>query len=232
MHPWKLILLLLFGFAAEANASSTTAVLRRVLASQEWRKGNAVCASLPEGEARRAGLVKLPASHYAQLAALCAAVKSGAGDDLAADWWWFTATAMDAKAALELLPELRASGLLTRLSSPRKLARNVAGKLAKPQVTLPTGEAVDGEPVKVIEAPRPPRWMFRRVAHTEVAVELLIGADGIPRQPLLVSAHAAPLHVFLAFAFLRQWRFSPAMVAGKPTPSTYQLSVNTESGSL
>ncbi len=224
----KLTLLLLFGLAAQAaNAASTTAELRRVLASHDWRQGEAVCASLPEGEARQANRGLLPASHYSQLAALCAAVESGAGDDPAAEWWWFTATALDAKTALELLPEFRSSGLLTRLSSPRKLAWSVAAKAATPQVILPTGEAVDGERVKVVEQPRAPHWMFHPV-ETQVVIELLIEADGIPRQPLLVSAHSLPLHVFLAFTYLRQWHFSPAMVGGKPTPSAYQLSINTE----
>ena len=50
---------------------------------------------------------------------------------------------------------------------------------------------------------------------------------GLARQPLLVSAHAPTLQAFLTFAYLRQWRFSPAIVAGRPTPSAYQLSINT-----
>jgi hypothetical protein len=223
----KLTLLLLFGLAAQANAASTTAELSRILASHDWKEGEAVCASLPEVEGHRANRGLLPPSHYAQLAALCAAVESGAGDDPAAEWWWFTATAMDGKTALELLPEFRSRGLLTRLSSPRKLAWSATAKAATPQVILPTGEAVDGEGVKVVEQPRAPHWMFHPVK-TQVVIELLIGADGIPRQPLLVSVHSLPLHVFLAFAYLRQWRFSPAMVGGKPTPSAYQLSINTE----
>ncbi|HYX24624.1 MAG TPA: hypothetical protein VFC23_10770 [Thermoanaerobaculia bacterium] len=130
---------LLFGLAAQATAASTPAELRGVIASREWSRGVAACASLPDEESRRTDRWRLPASHYAELAALCAAVESGAGDDAAADWWWFTATAMDAKAALDLLPELRSNGLLTRLSSPRKPVTSVAvKKAARPHVTLPT----------------------------------------------------------------------------------------------
>jgi hypothetical protein len=227
----KWTLFLLFGLAAQANAISNPADLHRVIASKEWSQGVTLCDALPEEEALRAerGRGELPASHYAEMAALCAAIESGAGDDLAADWWWFTATAIDSKAALNLLPDLRSNGLLTQLSPPRKpipLKRPPKG--SPPHVTLPTGEVVDGQPVKLVKQPRPPKGMFRRRRHTEVTINLLIGTDGIPRQPLLVSAQASPLYTFLALSYLRQWRFAPAMVAGEPTACAYQLTVNTD----
>jgi len=226
-------LLLLFGLAAQANAVTEPTDLRRVITSKEWSRGVALCDSLPEGEALRAtrsARGQLPASRYAELAALCAAIESGAGDDVAADWWWFTAAAMDAKAALDLLPEFRSNGLLNQLSPPRKPVQvRVPTKGAPPRVTLPTGEVVDGEPVKLVEHPRPPKWMFRPgVRHTQITIDLIIGADGIARQPLLASAQSSPLQVFLTFAYLRQWRFAPAMVAGQPAASSYQLTVNTD----
>jgi hypothetical protein len=49
-----------------------------------------------------------------------------------------------------------------------------------------------------------------------------------PAPPLLVSAQASPLYTFLAIAYLRQWRFTPAMVAGEPTACAYQITVNTD----
>ena len=55
-----------------------------------------------------------------------------------------------------------------------------------------------------------------------------VGEDGIARQPLLVNADGLPLHAFVAFAYLRQWRFAPAKVDGKPTASSFQLSVGTQ----
>ena len=220
---------LLFGLAAQATVASTPAELRGVITSHEWSRGGAACASLPDEESRQTDRWRLPASHYAELAALCAAVESGAGDELAADWWWFTATAMDSKAALGLLPELRSNGLLTRLSSPRKSVTSVAVKeTARPHVTLPTGEEIDGERVKVVGQPRPPEWFStgHYAMRAQVVVEIVIGTDGIARQPLLLSARAQPLLTFLTFAYLRQWRFHPARVAGQPTASAYQIRIN------
>jgi hypothetical protein len=231
-----LILAFLFALAVQANAASTPEKLRSIVASREWTQGVALCDSLPDDESNRYGRPRptvRPASEYAELAVLCAAIESGAGDDLAADWWWFTATAMDVKAALGLLPELRSKGFLTRLSPPRKSVVNPALKKAgeRPLVTLPTGEEVEGERVKVVENPRPPKWFFRALhasRHVEITVELVIGSDGIARQPLLISASIDPLQAFLAFAYLRQWRFSPAVVAGQPTASAYQLKINAD----
>ena len=231
--PKTLILALLFGLAAQANAASIPVRLRSMIASRDWSQGVALCTSLPDDESNRYERPHptfRPASEYAEMAALCAAIESGAGDDLAADWWWFTATAMDLKTALDLLPELRSSGLLTQLSSPRKPVTSLALKpKGRPPVTLPTGEEVEGEKAKVIEQPRPPKWFFRAVhglGHVEIVVELVIGSDGIARQPILISTSTPPLQAFLAFAWLRQWRFSPAEVAGQPTASIFQLRVN------
>lgn len=228
----RMVLVLLLGMAVRAEGASTPERLRGFLAAKDWSQGSALCAALPEQEANRRDRPPLPPSYYAEAAALCAGIESGAGDDAAADWWWFTATAMDGKAALALLPQLRSAGLLAHLSPPRKA---VTGPELRPEgrppVTLPSGEEVAGERVSVVEQPRPPHWFFKAAGvpgHREVAVELLIGADGIARQPLLISAKAGSLQAFLTFAYLRLWRFSPARVAGQPTASIYQLKVHTD----
>jgi hypothetical protein len=233
--PKTLILVLLFGLAGQAHAASTPVKLRGMIASRDWSQGVALCGSLPEDESNRFERPHptfRPASEYAEMAALCAVIESGAGDDLAADWWWFTATAMDLKTALDLLPELRSSGLLTQLSPPRKPVTSLAPKpKERPPVTLPTGEEVEGEKVKVVEQPRPPKWFFRALrglGNVEIVVELVIGSDGIARQPTLISTSTPPLRAFLAFAWLRQWRFSPAKVAGQPTESIFQLRINAQ----
>jgi hypothetical protein len=229
--PKTLILALLFGLVARASAASTPATLRSMIASHDWSQGVALCDSLPAAESNPRPVPR-PASELAEMAALCAAVESGAGDDLGADWWWFTATAMDFKTALGFLPEFRSSGLLTRISPPRKAVISPALRpKGGPPVTLPTGEEVEGEKVKVVEQPRPPKWFFRSVhstGHLEIVVEMVIGSDGIARQPLLISTSFSPLRAFLALAYLRQWRFSPAKVAGQPTTSIFQLRVNVD----
>jgi len=138
--------------------------------------------------------------------------------------------AMDSKTALDLLPELRSKGLLTRLSPPRNPVDVVVKKGKNPQVLLPTGEEVEGERVKALAPSRAPMWFSAR---NKIIVELIVSSDGIARQPLLISKvvlAANPLQIFLTFAFLRQWHFSPAKVASQPTAAVYVVVLNANLG--
>ncbi len=74
--------------------------------------------------------------------------------------------------------------------------------------------------------------MFRpvtAVVATEVVVEVLIDTEGRPTQPVLASAKALPIHAFVTFDALRDWRFTPARVNGEAVVSVYRLTVNTSS---
>jgi hypothetical protein len=93
-------------------------------------------------------------------------------------------------------------------------------KGTNPQVTLPTGEEVDGERPSYVAPSLTPAWFH---VINKVVVELVIDSDGIARQPLLLAGHNDPLQVFVTLAFMRQWHFSPARVAGQPTTSTYVI---------
>ncbi len=217
--------------ATRLAAASAEDELRRFVDEQRWRDGAAACEELPADEARWTYRYQLTGAHYAKVAALCAAIASGGGDQDAAGWWWFTATAMDSQAALRLLTELRAKGLLAELPPPRAAIDVDVSKekAASPMITLADGTRVAGNLVKIVERPRPPDWLFRASSTrpTLVIVDLLVGEDGVARQPVLVKAQGLPLHAFLAFAYLHQWRFAPAKVDGKPTASAFQVSVGT-----
>lgn len=227
-----LLLAALVGLTLQAAAVTTPADLRRLLDSRDWQKGASRCADLAAVEGLRGQPdPPLPGSHFAESAALCAAIESGRGDDLAAEWWWFTAAAMDVDTARGLLPELQAAGLLTRLPPPRNPLVNWDGKRSKGPMTvvLLTGEVVEGQRPEVTRQPRPPRSMRAHRPRTQIVMELLVEADGTTRQPLLITgAGASPLQVFQTFDWIRRWRFSPAKVEGKPTPVAYQFSINTE----
>ena len=215
-------------------AAADAAGLRAVIANKSWVEGVAACDSLPATETRRADRRQLAAAHYAELATLCAGISDGAGDARGAGWWWFTALAMDHQAAMASRDDLQARGLLTTLPPPRQRVPDAAtaGQPApRERVTLPSGEVVVGTVAQIVERPRPPDWMFRAVPgvrRTQVALEMVIGEDGVAREPVLVSAQALPLHAFQAFSFLRQWKFAPAAVDGKPVASVYQVSVTTQ----
>ncbi|HVF61163.1 MAG TPA: hypothetical protein VNJ70_15255 [Thermoanaerobaculia bacterium] len=135
--------------------------------------------------ARRPDRGELSAAQYAEKAAQCAAIASGAGDQADAAWWWFTAIAMDAQRALELLPSLRESGLLLELPPPRSLVGSDTRKSQAGEVLLPNGDLVKGELAKPAKRPEWPKHMFRpvtAVVATEVVVEVLIDTDGRPTQ--------------------------------------------------
>ena len=224
-----LLATLLLAAATKLAAASPESELRGFIDERRWQDGAAACEALPGDEVRRRDRQQLAAAHYAEVAALCAAIASGAGDQNAAGWWWFTAAAMDSQAALRLLPELRAKGLLAELPPPRA-ADTSQEKPAPGTVVLPDGTTVAGEPIEVVERPRPPEWVGRASSTRKpslVVIDLVVGVDGLARQPVLVNADGLPLHAFVAFAYLRQWRFAPAKVDGKPTASSFQLSLGT-----
>jgi len=231
MRHFIWIVTLLLAGSTRLLAASAENELRRFVDESRWKDGAAACEELPADEARWTYRWQPVAAHYAKVAALCAAIASGGGDQDAASWWWSTATAMDSQAALGLLPELRAKGLLAELPPPRAaIVVDVSKeKAASPMITLADGTRVAGSMVRVVERPRPPDWLFRTSSTrpTLVVVDLLVGDDGVARQPALVKANGLPLHAFLAFAYLRQWRFAPATVDGKPTTSAFQVSVGT-----
>lgn len=221
--------LLLALFAAAAHASDP---LGRALETRDWASGTTKCESLAADEARRPDRPQLSAAQYAEKAAQCAAIASGAGDQADATWWWFTAVAMDTQRALELLPSLRERGLLLELPPPRSLVGSAAGKSEAGEVLLPNGDLVKGELAKPAKRPEWPKHMFRpvtAVVATEVVVEVLIDTDGRPTQPVLASAKALPIHAFVTFDALRDWRFTPARVNGEAVVSVYSLTVNTSS---
>ncbi len=216
-------------FAAAAHASDP---LGRAIETRDWASGSKKCESLAADEARRPDRRQLSAAQYAEKAAQCAAIASGAGDPADATWWWFTAIAMDAQRALELLPSLRERRLLLELPPPRSLVGSATGKFQAGEVLLPNGDLVKGELAKPAERPEWPKHFFRPVSAviaTEVAVEVLVDTDGRPTQPVLASAKALPIHAFVTLDALRHWRFTPARVNGEAVTSVYRLTVNTSS---
>jgi hypothetical protein len=217
--------IIIASFGASAAASDA---LHRSIEAGDWATGLAICEQLAATEARRPDRRQLSARAYAEKAAHCAAIASGAGDQALATWWWFTAVALDTRSALGLLPDFREKQLLLDLPPPRAASAN--HKLENGQVQLPTGEVVVGQSSTVALRPEPPKHMFRpisAIAATDITVELLIDTAGRPTQPLLVSAKALPLHALLVFDYLRGWRFTPARIEGQPVTSVYRLTVKT-----
>ena len=216
------LLLPLLSTAALGNEGK----LRKWIDSSSWAEGAEYCdQKLADDLARRADVQRLSAEYLARLATYCAALASGKGDEPGAGWWWYTAAGLHLKAAQDLLPEMQQRGLLKVLPEPR--GRAVA-KEEKDKVRLLSGEAVDGTPPKPHPPAKYPKYMFHLgpgVAATEVEVELVVPRDGVPRQPLLLTARALPVYAFFTYRFLSAWRFEPAKVNGEPVDCTYTVTV-------
>jgi protein TonB len=61
----------------------------------------------------------------------------------------------------------------------------------------------------------------------KIVVETILGEDGVPRHPLvLTQGEGVPAMKYVALHSLREWRFEPARLEGKPVKVYYVLTVN------
>jgi len=83
-------------------------------------------------------------------------------------------------------------------------------------------------PPKAIKKPNP---MFTRGARHfkvkgDLVVQVVIDAEGRPRHPRVVTELPAPSLSFTALETLREWRFEPAMVGGRPVSVPFTLTIH------
>ena len=83
--------------------------------------------------------------------------------------------------------------------------------------------------IKLPEATRrrPPEWpgIVNKLGEALVTVEVVIDVDGIVRQPRIVQS-PAPSVSYAALEAVRQWRFRPGTMDGKPVPVVFNLTIN------
>jgi hypothetical protein len=201
-----------------------------MLERHEWERGVEICEGLPESEGRRPDRQQVLPLYYAQLSVLCAALASGAANSSLADWWWFTATAMDVKAATQLRGELQSSGLRMDLAAPRQPVNTAsqAFSRSKPtEVRLLNGEIVEGrapkgEPTDIPSRLFPP---MGKAVRFKLAIEVVVGIDGTLRQPVVLAGQAPPLYGFQALYYVRHVRVKPAVVGERAVESVYVITV-------
>jgi protein TonB len=60
----------------------------------------------------------------------------------------------------------------------------------------------------------------------EVVVEAIIREDGVPYRPRVLKPGGGPAMQYEALEALRQWRFAPAKLEGKPVKVYYVITIN------
>ena len=228
----KHLVLSLLAFLVSATAFGNERKLQSFLDSESWQEGARYCdKDLLEELSRRKDIGNVSGMVLSRIATFCAALAGRAGDDFKSGWWWYTAVSLDLKAAQELLPQMREKGLLASLPEPRSSNANALEKGKEGEIRLPSGEVVAGTDPRILTKPKIPKVMFlpvSNVTRAEVAVEMIVSRDGLPRQPLLAKAQALPAHVFFAYHYLSGFRFEPARVNGEPVDCSYTMTVTTQ----
>jgi len=172
-----------------------------------------------------------PGASYslAVVSAFQAIAAAGLGHEDEADWYWTT--------ALNLYPDIAktnlapygpaAAGLKTRQV---RFKDDDTQDPARKQVIITPEKPKEGvEPPKVLRQAKPefPAGLRQLGVTTHVVVETIIGEDGVPRHPLvLTTGGGVPSMKYVALDSLREWRFEPARLEGKPVKVYYVLTVN------
>ena len=65
-----------------------------------------------------------------------------------------------------------------------------------------------------------------RGLEVDVVLQVIVGVDGRPSQPLILESRGEPTLVWAALEALREWTFEPASRDGVPEPVLYKLTVS------
>ena len=180
-----------------------------------------------------AGTGESPAYSLAVAAVFRAIAEAGLGHQDDAEWLW--------DSALNLFPDIAKTSVAPYGPAAAELrkrtlrtARADGDPTLRPAGGGEGGVALDAKgkdivPPRIVRQPRPdyPKALRLLEAGGAVVVSSIIGSDGRPRQPVVLDAQGGgPALKYVALDTLRQWRFEPAKLDGKPVPVYYVITVN------
>lgn len=132
-----------------------------------------------------------------------ALAEKGLGKPDDADWYWHVATSM--------YPPIATRHDWTKYGEPGAWAVHHTDDIEVNEVTV--------VPVKKID-PKCPLSAIQGGYYQPIRVGAIVGGDGTPRCPTLVSDPKAPTLEYAAFEALRQWQFQAS------APAKYELTVD------
>jgi hypothetical protein len=163
------------------------------------------------------------------MAALYRAIaEAGLGDQREAEWDFHAAVALYPEySRVDLSPYGEAGRLLDAHRVRETEARVSAEKSAAEPVVEPAGSVKPPERTKAV-APRYPVGKSFACVEGVTVVRAIIDTSGAPICPELVGT-PDPVLAFATMDAIRQWRFRPATLDGKPVKVYYNLTMNYKS---
>jgi TonB family protein len=186
------------------------------LRAQRWAEAGKQARRVADEMVDNVGTGSEAAHSLAVAAAVLAIAEAGLGHQEDAEWIWDSALNLDSGVAQ------------TDVSAYGPAAAELRKRSLRPAEKT-SGDHGDVEPPRIIHKTQPeyPEALRLLGVTGNVVVSSIIGTDGRPRQPLILDAHeGGPALKYAALDSLRQWRFEPARLDGKPKAVYYELTIN------
>jgi TonB family protein len=192
----------------------------------QWGAAEKQSRKLADQIIEEAGLGESAAYTLAVVSAFRAIAEAGLGREEEADWHWETALNLFPDIAKTDLspygpPAARLKERQPSLADLQPQASTIAQLLAQPS----TGNVKAPRVVRQVPPSFPEGLGLMHVAGKVVA-ETIIGEDGVPHHVRVLQAEGGPAMKYEALEALRQWRFEPAKLEGRPVKVYYVLTIN------
>ena len=235
--PALALLLLVPSLLAQQLSKKWVAELKetdQLLRDHQWEKAEKQGRRTGTDIVNTAGTGEGAAYSLAVVATFRAFAEAGLGHQEDAEWLW--------DMALNLFPDVAKTNVVVygpaaaelrkrtlRVVDPKgDLRPQVAGRDGKAETT-PGGQTIEHPRIVHQTRPEYPEGLRLLRAEGGVVVATIIGADGRPRQPVVLDTHGAgPALEYVALDSVRQWRFEPGKLDGKPVAVFYVITVNFE----
>jgi TonB family protein len=169
----------------------------------------------------------------AVISAFRAIAEAELGNEADAAWHWDSALNLDPKIAkTNVAPygakaaELQRRPLRESEKEMNPEMLRLAGEGAERAVD-PAARKVEKPRIREMKQPEYPEALSRMGVDGVVVLSSVIGEDGRPSNPLILETKGVgPAAKYAALDAVRQWRFHPATLEGKPVAVYYVLTVN------
>jgi hypothetical protein len=201
------------------------------LRAQQWRAAEEQSRKVARLIVQDSGIGQGAAYSLAVVSAFQAIAEAGLGRTDEANWHWDVALNLFTDIAKTDVSPYGPAAAELRKRTLRSADPNRTNPTS-PRVTGSSGQPVTGEDIerpRIVKqvAPEFPRELEEMSVAGVLVVETVIGFDGVPRLPLVLQmTGGGPAMEYVALEALRQWRFEPAKLDGKPVGVYYALTVN------